>query len=137
MNATAKAIVTNFNDAVSSQATKAGVPVRRVLAIIYTESRGQAGAIGEAQDIGLMQITPPALSDVNGFLGTAYSISDLLDPSINILVGCTFLGMLSRQFNGDIDKATRAYNVGASRVKKDQTAGMLYLASVKSKEAFF
>ena len=50
------------------------------LAIIYTESRFNADALGAAGDAGLYQITPIYVAEVNRIAGTDYRPEDAFDP---------------------------------------------------------
>lgn len=55
-----------------------------VMAIAYTESRFNEGAIGKSQDFGILQLTPIYVKEVNRLNGTEYNHSDALDPSLSL-----------------------------------------------------
>jgi soluble lytic murein transglycosylase len=108
------------------------IPMSLVFAIIRTESSGNFLAKGPTHDVGLMQITQPALTDFNKRTGKTYSLNDILnDPIKNIEVGTSHLGMLYRLF-GDLHLAVQAYNVGQGTVAKDMSAGNTYADKVFS-----
>ena len=127
----------NFSGFAESAASSYGVPIVRIKAMIYQESGGDETAIGCFGERGLMQIEPGALSDFNAHFGGSYTFDQLFDPEININVGAGYLAILARSLNGDIDKATQAYNAGIGNVKMNPSAGLAYLNSVKAKEEFF
>lgn len=49
------------------------------LAIAYTESRFNPAAVGNAQDSGILQITPIYVAEVNRIAGTDYVLQDAFD----------------------------------------------------------
>lgn len=91
-----------------------------VLAIIEQESGGNPLATGSTNDVGLMQITQPALTDYNSFFGTDTTLTELLmNPDQNIEVGTWYISWLLEQFNSNEFLAVSAYNQGIGNVKKD------------------
>jgi soluble lytic murein transglycosylase-like protein len=136
-SATAGTIANEFGDKVVSEANSYGLPPRRILGMIYQESTGNPGARGKAGEVGLMQLLQAALTDVNAAFGTNYTLASVQNASENIEAGTAYLYLQFRQFSGDIDKATQAYNAGAGAVRNNPEAGMDYLNRVKAKEALF
>lgn len=112
------------------------IPASRLYGMIHTESTGIADAIGTSGERGLLQIMRPALSDVNKRYILGYTFDDMLKPEANIRTGAAYLRILFDQL-GSLDKATQAYNVGASTVLKNPMAGMAYLEKVQSRSKLY
>lgn len=106
-----------------------GIPYRRILAMIAQESGGAFEAEGLAGERGLMQITRGALSDYNSRYGVNAKFDELWDERVNIFVGTGYLKLLQNDL-GSLDKATRAYNVGAANVMANAQSGQNYLDGV-------
>ena len=92
-------------------------------AVMTQESGGQQfGANGAPLTsakgaVGLMQIEPGALADVNQELGTHYTMQDMqTNPTVNKAVGTAYLSMMVRQFH-EPTLALAAYNAGPQAVK--------------------
>jgi len=89
-----------------------------IAAVIYTESRfdprtSPAGAEG------LMQITPETaqfIARTSG--GTAFTVSDLATPQVNISYGAWYLRYLLKQYGGNEKLALAAYNGGLANVDR-------------------
>jgi soluble lytic murein transglycosylase-like protein len=111
-----------------------GIPAIRILSHILVESDGDPGAIGQAGERGLLQLTQGALVDVNQNFPLAISWDDLLDPSKNIYAGTAFLSLQRRRVGGDLDLASEAYNAGAAAVQKNPNVDTAYLNKVLSTE---
>lgn len=133
----------SFYKTIIQEAKNYNLPPARVAAIVATESGGNPNARGAAGEYGLMQIMPAAhkavlqqwSKDGGGILGIkglgyVHPDSDLMNAEYNILVGCTYLAMLKKQFNGNLDKATEAYNDGGAY-------GSDYTDKVKEFENYF
>lgn len=72
-----------------------------VMAIVMRESSGIADPVqyGKAGEIGLMQITKGAFSEVENRYNYGFKYpDDLRNPFKNILVGCTYLDYLALKF---------------------------------------
>lgn len=129
------------------------VPAKRIAAIVAQESGGELNAKGSANDIGLMQITPIAIKDVDENLKLNKTILDLqmkqgtsvldflfgdmfaktqinyFDSKVNLQYGTAFFSLLYDR-TGSIDEATRRYNGSGP-------ATDAYLQSVKEFETYF
>lgn len=81
-------------------------------AIIYQESRGNAGAVGGIGERGLMQITKIALQDFNEYYNDTVLYKELFNPFINMQVGIGFIGLLIKRWGNEQD-AIVAYNGGS------------------------
>ena len=109
----------------------------QALAVVLKESyndcltKNNSSVIGDdGHSIGFMQVSLPALTDVNSQYGFNYKISDLYNEKINILVGCCYLNLcyLSatrqtsdravwlafKKYNGGIGQSLTSTNVMAS-----------------------
>jgi soluble lytic murein transglycosylase-like protein len=93
-----------------------------VLAVIQVESRFDAAAFSAQGAIGLMQLQGPTARDLASDLGLEWTGDDLLlDPDINVLLGCAYLRRLIDRF-GDQDAALAAYCSGPSLVEARRDA---------------
>jgi soluble lytic murein transglycosylase len=102
---------------------------RLVWSVIYEETYFRATIVGEAKEVGLMQVTPTVAREWAKATGlkefekkTADNVRLLLsDPEKNIQVGCWYLEQLREKYR-DLpaqDAMTlSAYNAGPSRVEE-------------------
>ena len=106
---------------------------RLVWSLIYEETWFREGALGDAAEIGLMQVTPLVARDwakQTGFREfereTAENvIAFMSDPERNIQVGCWYLEKIREPYRGrpaETAMTLAAYNAGPSRVE-EWTAG--------------
>lgn len=89
-----------------------------VCAVIYTESHFNDEARSAKGAVGLMQIMPDTgkwAAEKMGLEG--YSDSMLLNPEVNIAIGCWYLHYLKDMFGDDMRKVLAAYNAGPANVK--------------------
>jgi soluble lytic murein transglycosylase-like protein len=104
-------VVSGLEADISAAATRHGVPVALVHAVIDAESSGDPCAVSRAGAIGLMQLMP----------ATAAALGvDPWDPRQNVEGGIAYLASLLRTYGGDARLALIAYNAGpqhADRVK--------------------
>lgn len=118
---------------------KANPPINweLILGMIGIESNGKIGAVGSSKELGLMQITPIALIDINNFLqvveGVTITSDQLLEPFWNIKAGTTYLWLRYKQHR-DMDRAIRSYNAGDKAVQENRDS-KLYLTKVRQAEA--
>jgi soluble lytic murein transglycosylase len=87
-------------------------------AVIYQESKFDAGAKSSSGAIGLMQLTP---STARGIAirtgGRAFRTSDLYNPEINIRYGAWYLDNLFRKYKTEA-LVLAAYNAGQGNVDR-------------------
>ncbi|MBD3197194.1 MAG: transglycosylase SLT domain-containing protein [Candidatus Lokiarchaeota archaeon] len=109
------------------------------LAIIHVESNGNPKAVGDnGNSIGLMQVTQPALSDVNEFFGKNFSLSELVhNPENQIYAGMAYFNIVYRRAEQNIDLAIRGYNAGLRRAKENDSISQSYLIKVKKYAEIF
>ena len=144
-NAAGSKIRQRYGDLTAKAARLFGIPQERLLAMIAVESLGNPQAVGSAGEQGLMQMLLPAYLDAVAWISQrggwlkygipAYSYSQLQDAEAAIMLGAIYLRVLKDR-SGDLDTATRGYNVGLSKALKDPNAGAQYLQKVLSWESF-
>ena len=72
---------------------RGGIPIEYVRALVERESDGRPDTrTGSA--IGLMQIVPVVLTDYNQRHGAVYTSEQLVDPAINVAMGCELLRLI-------------------------------------------
>ena len=95
------------------------VPLELAYAVMQVESGFTPAARSSTGDYGLMQI-----NSINaGWLKDELGITDLLDARQNIQAGCYMLGMYLSEYEGNVNCALMAYNLGATGAKKAWSAG--------------
>lgn len=110
------------------------VPYNYAHAILWKESLGDPGARGGAGEIGLMQLKPIAVKDVQQVKGDFSGWKH--DPEQNIRAGVAYL---KRQFErtGDWREAIKAYNQGFAGMKENPHKATAYLEDIEQKAKFF
>ena len=88
-------------------------------ALIMAESDWNPRAFSRVGARGLMQLMPDTGRRVAESLGVAVSSDEqLFDPSLNLKLGVTYLGELSRRFEGRLPLVLASYNAGEDQVSK-------------------
>jgi soluble lytic murein transglycosylase len=88
-------------------------------ALIMAESDWNPRAFSRVGAHGLMQLMPDTGRRVAESLGVAVSSDDqLFDPTLNLKLGITYLGELSRRFEGRLPLVLASYNAGEDQVSK-------------------
>ncbi len=96
-----------------------------VAAIIREESRFRTHAVSSQGAIGLMQLLPSTAKWVADSRGDDPLLDDqLLDPAVNVRLGCWYFAYLLDAFDGETALALAAYNSGIGRVKSWIQAGI-------------
>ncbi len=93
---------------VEEAAQKGGVKAELVQAVIQQESGGKPCAVSPKGAMGLMQLMPATVSQMN--------VSDAFDPEENVTAGVKLLKQLLDKYHGDTSLALSAYNAGEKRV---------------------
>lgn len=101
------------------------VPVTLVLAMIEHESGFNTEAVSSSNDYGLMQI-----NEVNSeMLEEKYRCPDLLNPYQNIYCGVKIISKYINRYDGNINRALMAYNMGDYGATKAWENGVTTIAS--------
>jgi soluble lytic murein transglycosylase len=106
----------DYGDIVRSHAAENRLDSALVAAVIYEESRFRPHARSNVGAMGLMQIQPVTGETIARRTGgTAFRVSDLYDPEINVRYGTWYLRQLIDKY-GDERLALAAYNAGETTV---------------------
>jgi hypothetical protein len=98
-----------FRARVAELAAKYDISPTLLEAVVWQESRWNAGAVSPVGARGLAQLMP----------GTARQMGvDPADPMANLEGGARYLRMQLDAFGGDLERALAAYNAGPARVQK-------------------
>jgi soluble lytic murein transglycosylase-like protein len=92
----------------AEEADRAGLPPEVADAVMAVESGYHPEAVGDAGEIGLMQIMPSTAR----MLGFAGSLSELAVPATNIRLGVIYLAAAWRLAGGDLCTAVMKYRAG-------------------------
>jgi peptidoglycan lytic transglycosylase len=114
----------HYSALVRERARVEGIDPALLAAVIYQESKFHAGARSRSGAIGLMQLTPSTAKGIalrTG--GTAFEVSDLTNPAINIRYGSWYLHDLYEKY-GSLALALAAYNAGQGNVDRWRAAGL-------------
>lgn len=107
----------DYKDTIKKYSEERGLRPNFVCAMIYTESRFNAGSVSGAGATGLMQIMPGTGQSISQELGEP-SMGNLRDPDVSIRYGTWYIKGLVDKYNGDTDLALAAYNAGVGRADK-------------------
>ena len=114
----------HYTALVRERARAEGIDPALLAAVIYQESKFSAHARSRSGAIGLMQLTPSTAKGIalrTG--GTAFRVSDLTDPAINIRYGSWYLHDLFAKY-GSLRLVLAAYNAGQGNVDRWRAAGL-------------
>ena len=96
-----------YRAALLDAAGRYGVSAELLGALVWQESRWQAGAVSVKGAVGLAQLMP----------ATARTLAvDPHDGSANLMGAARYLRQLLDLFDGDVERALAAYNAGPARV---------------------
>jgi soluble lytic murein transglycosylase len=87
------------------------------MGLIREESAFSPKALSVADARGLMQVLPQTAAETLHSARTRAVGRRLYEPDYNIKVGCQYLAILLKEFNGQPELAMAAYNAGDFRVK--------------------
>lgn len=90
-----------------------------IYAVIQTESKFDPNAKSDVGAIGLMQLMEDTAKECNEKAEFGYNIpDDLINPEVNIRIGCYYLNRLLKIFDDNKELALTAYNGGLGNVEK-------------------
>jgi len=107
-----------YQEIVRGHARNYGIDPALLAAVIYQESKFDPGARSGSGAVGLMQLRPATARGIairTG--GSAFQVSDLTNPEINVRYGCWYLRHLYRKY-GDWRLVLAAYNAGQGNVDR-------------------
>ena len=108
----------DYGNLVRTHSARNHLDAALVAAVIYEESRFRPHARSKVGAMGLMQIQPATGETIARRTGgTAFRVSDLYDPDINIRYGSWYLRQLLDKY-GDERIALAAYNAGETTVDR-------------------
>ncbi|MGL9621298.1 transglycosylase SLT domain-containing protein [Bradyrhizobium sp. U531] len=93
---------------IERETARTNLPADIAEAVVFVESGYNSAVIGNAGEIGLMQVRPETAAML-GFRGTE---AELAEPDINIHYGVLYLSQAWRQAGGDICRALMKYRAG-------------------------
>lgn len=99
-----------YSDEIAAAAREYHLDPSLLRAVIHAESAFKRYAVSDQGAQGLMQLMPGTAADLG--------VADPFDASQNIRGGADYLAQLLKQFNGDEQLATAAYNAGPQNVQK-------------------
>ena len=99
-----------FKDEIAAAAASTAVDIALLRAVIHAESAFNPMALSNKGAQGLMQLMPGTAGDLG--------VDDAFDVAQNIGGGAKYLAQLLKDFNGNTQLATAAYNAGESAVQK-------------------
>jgi len=76
---------------------RGNIPIEYVRALVERESSGNP-SVRTGSAIGLMQIVPVVLTDYNKRHGSKYASEHLVDPAINVAIGCELLRLIADSY---------------------------------------
>jgi soluble lytic murein transglycosylase-like protein len=101
--------LTDYADVIHNASLESGVDESLIRAIIHAESAFNPRAMSLKGAQGLMQLMPGTANDMG--------VLDAFDPTQNIRGGARYLGLLLKNFNGDVRLTAAAYNAGPAAVQ--------------------
>lgn len=118
-----------YDELIARQARVYRLDEKLVWSLIYEETYFRAWKIGNAEEIGLMQVTPAVAREWAKETGlkeyekqASENLNEfLVDPERNIQVGCWYLEKLREPYRGspaETAMTLAAYNAGPSRVEE-------------------
>ncbi len=121
--------ISRYDGLIERQAGVYGLEPKLVWSLIYEETYFRTSIIGDAEEVGLMQVTPTVAKQWAKETGlkefetkTAENVQELLsEPERNIQIGSWYLEKVKAKYRGfPAEKAMMlaAYNAGPSRVEE-------------------
>lgn len=110
--------VVPYRDTIEKYAEMYGLDPAFVTATAFSESSFRQTVRSSAGAIGVMQIMPLTGLWIAGKIGlTDYTVEMLLDPDVNIRMGCWYISYLMEKFHRNEKTVSAAYYAGPARVE--------------------
>jgi soluble lytic murein transglycosylase-like protein len=99
---------------------ESGVDPNLLAAVMFVESRGNAGAVSPVGALGLFQLMPATAQERAELLDLPSPSRKALlsDPLLNARIAADYLRWLLRRYSGDVERALIAYNAGPGRLER-------------------
>lgn len=107
-----------YQELITASAARHQVDPYLVLALIRNESHFNPNAESVEGALGLMQIMPETGAWIAAQMEREFESKSLLDPAVNIEMGCWYLANLNEEFASDPVVVMAAYNGGRSNVRE-------------------
>lgn len=118
-----------FDELITQQARIYRIDEKLIWSLIYEETYFRSAAVGDAGEIGLMQVTPLVAREWAKETGLSEferqsqeNVGELLsDPRRNLQIGCWYYEKLREKYRGrpaETAMTLSAYNAGPSRVEE-------------------
>ncbi len=109
--------------AVADQSRRHRIRPRLLLSVILSESSFRTDAVSNRGAVGLMQLLPSTAEAIAPEIEIEWDgATRLLDPHVNIALGAHYLSHLLDVFDGDLQLALAAYNMGPTNLRNRLTA---------------
>jgi soluble lytic murein transglycosylase len=124
----------HYEQILRGHARNYGIDPALLAAVIYQESKFDAEAKSSSGAVGLMQLTPETAKGIAVRTGgSAFRVSDLRNPEINVRYGCWYLRHLYRKY-GEWRLVLAAYNAGQGNVDRWLHDGQGRIAFAETRE---
>lgn len=107
---TVKLNTTDYTSIIKQAAKDNNLDPALLRALVHAESAFTANALSKQGAQGLTQLMPATAKELG--------VKNAFDPYDNVNGGARYLAKMLKQFNGDTQLATAAYNAGPNAVKK-------------------
>ena len=108
-----------YQAVVNEYCAEYNLPPELVYAVIHAESKFNESAESPKGAKGLMQLTKGTADwGADELELENYSYDGILEPELNIRLGCWYIAKLNEQFGGDLNLVLAAYNAGSGNVAK-------------------
>lgn len=118
-----------FDDLITQQARIYRIDEKLIWSLIYEETYFRSGAVGDAGEVGLMQVTPLVAREWAKETGLSEferqsqeNVGELLsDPKRNLQIGCWYFERIREKYRdrpAETAMTLAAYNAGPSRVEE-------------------